>query len=498
MRYATPSLWSGVLAAAAMVHAAPSAHSSSMKRDNGVSKLVVAHHIVGLTGGGPNDFTLDTWKNDISLASSKGIDGFALNVGPDDYTFTQVGLAYQAAEELGNSFKLFLSLDMAAIGGTKDCNSPDTAAYIRNLTTTFIGEAAQLQVDDRALVSTFAGEACTFGEADVFTGWNKQFTQHPDIAGKIHFMPAFFIDIQQFHNFKDVMDGDFNFNGAWRTDFTTASASSFLGDGVDLDHLTPQQQGTIADTLGSFMIDQWHIDQLGLVENSAHAYMTSISPWFFTHFGADTFNKNNAQFIYDCDDHLYVRRWETIIENRDKVDIVQLLTWNDFGESHYIGPIEGNLPTGVDAWTTGFDHQGFLEITGYFAEWFKTGSQPAITKDQLLMWARPHPKHAQPSSDPLPPPTNFELTQDQLWAVVFATAPGTVTLATSDSTSQQFDVDAGVNKVNITLTPGGYMHGTFARNGDTVIDLRPSGYTFDPNPAKYNFNVFVALGSADA
>lgn len=44
----------------------------------------------------------------------------------------------------------------------------------------------------------------------MFTGWNKQFTQHPELAGKIHFMPSFFIDIQQFHNFKDVMDGDFN------------------------------------------------------------------------------------------------------------------------------------------------------------------------------------------------------------------------------------------------------------------------------------------------
>lgn len=65
-----------------------------------------------------------------------------------------------------------------------------------------------------------------------------------------------------------------------------------------------------------------------------------------------------TQFIYDCDDQLYARRWETVIANRDKVDIVQLLTWNDFGESHYLGPVHGNLPPGADAWTTGFDHRG--------------------------------------------------------------------------------------------------------------------------------------------
>ncbi|OSD07255.1 glycoside hydrolase family 71 protein [Trametes coccinea BRFM310] len=475
-------------AALATARAVPLASRSEAR------KLVVAHHIVGLTGGGGSgDFTLDTWKNDIKLASSKGIDGFALNVGADDFTYTQVGLAYQAAEELNGDFQLFLSLDMAAIGGQMNCDSPDTAAWIRNLTTTFIDRPNQLKVDGKALVSTFAGESCTFGEQDVPTGWRVQFTEHPDIAGKIHFMPAFFVDIQQFRNFDGVMDGDFNFNGAWRTDFTTASASSLLGNNGSLDHPTPQQQSIIAQTLGSFQIDQWHIEQLAQVANSSHTYMTSVAPWFFTHFGPDTYNKN---FIYDCDDHLYVRRWETLISNRDKVDIVQILTWNDFGESHYIGPIQGNLPPGSEAWTDGFDHQGFLDITSYFAKWFKSGKEPSVTQDQLLIWARPHPKRAQATDDPLPPPTNYELTQDQLWAVVLATAPGKLTLATADNATARFTINAGLNKVNMSLTPGGYMRGTLERHGRTVIDLKPSEFTFDPTPTKYNFNVFVAMAGA--
>ncbi|KAI0768974.1 glycoside hydrolase [Trametes elegans] len=504
MRYTVFQLLPGVLALAAMVRAVPfaslpEARSESAEKDGGSSKLVVAHHIVGLTGGGgAGDYTLDTWKKDIKLASSKGIDGFALNVGADDWTYTQVGNAYQAAEDLKSNFKLFLSLDMAAIGGVKNCNSPDTAAYIRDLTNKFIGRASQLKVKGKPLVSTFAGESCTFGEADVFTGWRKQFTQHPDLAGKIHFVPSFFIDIQQFHNFQDVLDGDFNFNGAWRTDLTTASVSSFLGGGVDLDHLTPAQQGVLTDTLGSFKIDQWHIEQLARVANSAHTYMTSIAPWFFTHFGADSYNKNvdGSQWIYDCDDHLYARRWQTVIANRDKVDIVQLLTWNDFGESHYLGPIQGNLPRGSEAWVSGFDHQGFLELTSHFAAWFKTGKAPRIEKDQLVMWARPHPKRAQASSDPVPAPTNFELTQDQLWAVVLATAPGSLTLSTSDKTHRTFAVAAGVNTLNVTLSPGGYMHGALARHGKTLLDVKPSAYTFEANPRTYNFNVFVAHAAA--
>ena len=57
----------------------------------------------------------------------------------------------------------------------------------------------------------------------------------------------------------------------------------------------------------------------------------------------------------------YNSRWETLIDNRDSVDIVEIVTWNDYGESSYIGPIEGAEPTGT-TWTSGFDHTGTFVI----------------------------------------------------------------------------------------------------------------------------------------
>ena len=38
-------------------------------------------------------------------------------------------------------------------------------------------------------------------------------------------------------------------------------------------------------------------------------------------------------------------------------DLVEICTWNDFGESHYIGPIHGAQPNS-QAWVDGFDHTG--------------------------------------------------------------------------------------------------------------------------------------------
>lgn len=154
-------------------------------------------------------------------------------------------------------------------------------------------------------------------------------------------------------------------------------------------------------------------------------------------------------------------------------------------------------------------------MTNYYATAYKTGSYPVLTEDSIYLWARPHPKDAN-APDPIGKPTNFELVrisriiplsvpmliharslqdQDMLWAVVFATAPATVTLYTSDSNSQTFTVQQGVNKLSMMLTPGGYMRGTVTRNGQTVLDLRPQGYTFNANPDVYNYNAFTASAS---
>ena len=107
------------------------------------------------------------------------------------------------------------------------------------------------------------------------------------------------------------------------------------------------------------------------------------------------------------------------------------------------------------------------------------------------MWARPHPKNATPA-DPVGPPTDFQLFQDKMWAVVLATADGSLTLAGSDSNTQTFDVKAGVNKLSLPIAANGFMKATLTRNGQTVIDFQPEGFSFNPTPETFNYNAFVA------
>jgi glucan endo-1,3-alpha-glucosidase len=118
------------------------------------------------------------------------------------------------------------------------------------------------------------------------------------------------------------------------------------------------------------------------------------------------------------------------MDHRDQVDLVQIVTWNgkwltigfvysrkrnsfltvailDYGESSYIGPIEGDQPHS-QAWVNGYPHLGFLDMTSYYAEAYKTGAYPVISRDKIYIWSRPHPKNANIPQDSVGRPTHAE------------------------------------------------------------------------------------------
>ena len=83
-----------------------------------------------------------------------------------------------------------------------------------------------------------------------------------------------------------------------------------------------------------------------------------------------------------------------------------------------------------------------------------------------------------------------------MWAVVLATADGTLTLSSTANDAKTFDIKAGVNKLSLPIQPNGFMHGVLTRGGKTVIDLKPDNFTFNANPAAFNYNAFTAHATA--
>ncbi|KAK3366374.1 glycoside hydrolase family 71 protein [Podospora didyma] len=103
-------------------------------------------------------------------------------------------------------------------------------------------------------------------------------------------------------------------------------------------------------------------------------------------------------------DGLWDTRWDQVMEV--KPDFVEILTWNDYGESHYIKPItkkdeyDGLLKTfgaPID-YVTNNPHQGWLKFLPFYIAQYKAGGKaPAVTKELAALYYRTAPALACPN-----------------------------------------------------------------------------------------------------
>ncbi|PPQ83225.1 LOW QUALITY PROTEIN: GH-71 [Psilocybe cyanescens] len=381
---------------------------------------------------GQYPYTYADWLDDMYKIAAKGVDAIALNIGSDDWQRNQVATAYAAAQASNTGIKLFYSFDLTEM----PCDLGDLVARV-NL---YNNHPNQFKVNGKNFISSYSGDC--LGNS----GWQSLKDQTNG-----YIMP-----------FVWGLEGNFN---SW------PSLDSWYCWGC------AWPQGNFAKNISA----SWGANTPQL---SAHGCM--IRTCMNTLFRADcklhslsSTHYSYKNFYLRGDDWLVVSRWEQLMQLRSTLTFVELVTWNDYGESDYYGPIKGAQPDGT-TWANGFPHTAWYDLTGYYIQAFKTGSYPAITQDVIYFWARPHPAAATASGDSLGKPTGWNWTEDSMWAAVFATSPATVVLTCGGSTST-FTVAAGVNKLKIPLAAG-KMTVQMIRNGQTIINYTPSDYTYVLNP----------------
>ena len=93
------------------------------------------------------------------------------------------------------------------------------------------------------------------------------------------------------------------------------------------------------------------------------------------------------------DDLLLPTRFSQLIDlpPRRSPHIIQVISWNDHGESHAIAPVLGAEP-GSQAWTEGMPHEAFREMVRYFANIWRSGGKE-VMQDEVKIWGwyRTHP-----------------------------------------------------------------------------------------------------------
>ncbi|KAF7341480.1 hypothetical protein MVEN_01885300 [Mycena venus] len=382
------------------------------------AQIVVAHFMAQ----NAFSYSQQDWTNDINTAKATGIDGFALNIALPDYEVDRVATAFVAAEN--TNFKLFFSFDMSRSWQQSD---------IVSLVATHASSPAMLTYNGGVLVSTFEGE----GNGNDF--WAAIKTSLANEGIKITFAPAFisFRDPSQtgtlLSSFPSI-DGFFNW-WSWPNDVDTT-----LTTDTDIAY-----------------------------RDAAHSrggpYIMSVSPWQFK-----DIDQNNAWV--ELGDTLWKYRWEQAIQDV-KPDIIEIITWNDYAESHYIGDINPNVDLGTAApnYVNGFPHAAWRIIAQYYISWYKTGNAPTVTNDVVV----------------------FCFPADAVFAMSLLSSPATISLDIG-STHAQFDagVGAAIGSVNFPVEDSQIPFIQIIRNGQTVKSMH--GSVFVTNSCSwYNFNPFVGV-----
>ena len=127
------------------------------------------------------------------------------------------------------------------------------------------------------------------------------------------------------------------------------------------------------------------------------SYMMGVSPWFFI-----DLPEYGKSWVWRGDS-LWYDRWQHVLDVLP--EFVEIVTWNDFGESHYIGPsIESGIPQGADtdarSYVDGMDHTGWLQTLDWQIAAYKHAFDPAVNpapsvrEDKVVYWYRLSPASA--------------------------------------------------------------------------------------------------------
>ncbi|KAJ7177107.1 glycoside hydrolase [Mycena filopes] len=391
-------------------------------------KAVYAHFMVGIV----ENYTVDDWKADMADAQAIGIDGFALNCAPprvDSYTPKQLANAYQAAGEMG--FKVFISFDFAYWQN-------DDTALITQALQNYSSLPGQAKYAGGAIASTFVGE---------FFDWAPVKAVLPITA-----LPNFEDPIQasQLHT---SFDGGFSWL-PWPTD----GGNSII-------------PGPITEV--------WDLKFFQFL--AGRPYMMPVSPWFSTHF-------NSKNWVFICEE-LITDRWRQVLELQPQ--LVEIISWNDFGESHYIsGPQPHHSDDGSSQWATGMPHDAWRRIMKPYITAYKAGAAtPTVTTDGLVYWYRPTPKGVRCTNDTLPAPNGINLLADVVFATTMLTSPATLTVTSGGLPPVSVNVSAGIVTSNFTMGVGTQTF-VVSRNGARILGGN-GGLQIASSCLTYNFNAYV-------
>jgi len=374
-------------------------------------RAVISHFIFGNTFS----YTKQDWEDTFALASQASIDALVFNVGRDDWTESQLKVAFSVAPN--HLTKICFSFDFAV--------APWNTALVIDTLQRYVTQPGHFKYEGgigggKYLVSTFDGSA------RLNVDWVAVKAAVPNIFVVPHLSP------DELRAKPPGIDGVLNWN-AWAT-----------RDNLPIDG----NSSTVDD----------HAMQNELSDKQAYA--TLVSPWSFTDYHANGISK---QWIFKSDE-LLVTRWKQMLtfassEPGAHIDLIELYSWNDYGESNYQNDISkshsNEFSGGADAWCKGFKHDGWRLLNIPFTKAFKAQKTSVTTEDidteLVAFYHRPYPAKTLCTGQ-TQPVLGSEFVPDQVTIISTLKSPAQL-VVTSGGVTTNIQVQAGLitNRVHMEL-----------------------------------------------
>lgn len=391
---------------------------------------------------------------DMQLAKDAGIDAFALNIGVDPYTDTQLGYAYDSAA--ANDMKVFISFDF-------NWFSTSDAGKVGQMIAKYGVKPAQLVVDGKIFASSFAGDGLDVAALRAAAGVEVFFAPnfHPELSPDPKSIDA---------------------------------ALNWMGWDNNGNNKAPNGAGNVTVADGDANYLKWLGDK---------PYIAPVTAWFSTHFGPEVSYSKNWVFPGDT---LWYNRWNEILTLQPR--FVEIITWNDYGESHYIGPLSStHYDDGNSKWVNDMTHDGWLDMAKPYIAAYKAGSTAVadyITDDQVIYWYRPNHKSVDCDATDTTMvaanngsgnyfqgrPDGFDTLKDHVFVVSLLTEPGTVTVSSGNNT-QTFDAPAGASLFEVAMAVGQQQFALRRNEKEILSGVSLKDVTDECICGLYNFNAYV-------
>jgi hypothetical protein len=169
----------------------------------------------------------------------------------------------------------------------------------------------------------------------------------------------------------------------------------------------------------------------------------------------------------------YREMWRAAIDQN--ANGVQLITWNDYGESTQVEPSMGTQFV-------------YYDLAGYYGAWFKTGHAPRILRDALFYNHRRQIVHlGQPAVATDKPMKLLGKTpvENDVEMVAFLTAPATLEIDMNGHVTSQ-KAEAGLAVLRAPAAPGRPIFRI--RRGDKVIVAKTSDQEIEADPDRDDYS----------